>query len=108
MNNMENQFTAEELRIIELVRSEGYYNFVKIPNKGICALREFMFTTGIIVGISEHLYYGRYCYSSQTEAKKELNSWNGEGDPSGNWLKYKGEGGERENLGCKECKINQQ
>lgn len=30
--------------------------------------------------------------------------WNGIGDPLGNWIKYKGGGGERENETCKNFK----
>jgi hypothetical protein len=103
---MEEQFNAEELELIEYLKTEGYSHFKKVPNHGICSLRKFIFTTGIIVGLNPIGYYGRYCYSDYNEALNELKNWDGLGDPNGNWLKYKGEGGERENKGCEMCKAN--
>lgn len=101
------EFSKEELVLIEYLKTEGYYQFKKLPNKGICGLQNFVFTTGIVIGLTPIGYYGRYCYSSQSEASHELINWDGQDDPKGNWLKYKGEGGERENVGCKMCKSNQ-
>jgi hypothetical protein len=95
---MENQdFTQEELNLIEYLKIEGYYQFKKVPNHGICSLRDFAFTTGIIIGLTDYYYYGRYCYPNKQEASNSLKEWDGVGDPKGNWLKYKGEGGERRN-----------
>lgn len=34
---------------------------------------------------------------SVTNAVAALNEWDGNGDPSGDWIKYKGIGGERSN-----------
>jgi hypothetical protein len=100
------EFSNEELELIEYLKTQGYYQFRKVPNRGICSLRNFLFTTGIIIGLDVDSYFGRYCYSNQSEASEELKNWNGEGDPKGNWLKYKGIGGERENTngGCLMCK----
>ena len=99
-------FSTEELELIEFLKEEGYYDFRKVPNRGICSLRDFLFTTGIIIGLDEDSYLGRYCYSNQSEASEELKNWDGVGDPKGNCLKYKGVGGERENKngGCLMCK----
>jgi len=102
-NRKMEEFTDTELIMIESLKKEGYYGFRKVPNFGICGLRKFIFTTGIIIGLNPIDYYGRYCYSSEQEASERLKNWNGIGDPKGNWLKYKGVGGERENLGCKGC-----
>jgi len=62
--------------MIEYLKSEGYRELREIEGKGICGLMKFVFTTGLVIG---------------------MNSWDGKGDPSGNWIKYKGTGGEREN-----------
>jgi len=97
------EFSYIELLLIESLKKEGYYEFRKVPNVGMCCLQKFIFTTGIIIGVNAISYYGRYCYSSEQEASEQLKNWNGIGDPKGNWLKYKGSGGERENLGCKGC-----
>jgi hypothetical protein len=105
---MENKdFTKEELNLIQYLQTEGYYEFRKVPNHGICALRNFIFTTGIIIGLNPNSYYGRYCYPYQHEASNSLKEWDGIGDPKGDWLKYKGVGGERENEngGCLNCKV---
>jgi hypothetical protein len=102
---MEN-FSKEEMVLIEYLKTEGYYEFKKVENHGICGLQNFVFTTGIVIGLTPVGYYGRYCYSSQSEASQELINWDGQGDPKGNWLKYKGEGGERENDGCQMCRVN--
>jgi hypothetical protein len=101
------EFSNEELELIEYLKTEGYYDFRKVPNRGICSLRDFLFTTGIIIGLDEDSYLGRYCYSNQSEASEELKNWDGVDDPKGNWLKYKGSGGERENEngGCLMCKV---
>lgn len=100
------EFTQEELELIQFLKTQGYYEFRKVPNRGICSLRSFLFTTGIIIGLNKHTFFGRYCYSNEEEASVELKNWDGEGDPKGNWLKYKGIGGERENEngGCLMCK----
>jgi hypothetical protein len=92
------------------LETEGYSEIKEIPGKGICGLKDFIFTTGLIIGMTEIGYLGRYCYPSESEALDALNKWNGEGDPSGPWIKYKGSPGERSNPlienGCLTCKAN--
>ena len=89
------------------LEKEGYYSLREIPGRGTCGLMKFIFTTGLVVRIDEIGYEGRYCYSSGEDAQRALDSWNGEGDPSGPWIKYKGEEGERRNLTTTE-KCNEQ
>jgi hypothetical protein len=92
------------------LETEGYYGIREIPGKGLCGLRKFIFTTGLVIGMDEVQYYGRYCYSDESDALKALNEWNGKGDPSGPWIKYKGAPEERSNPemdnGCLTCKAN--
>lgn len=94
--------------LVEYLKSEGYYEIREVPGRGICGLRKFIFTTGLVVGMTKDLYYGRYCYSNESDASKALNEWNGEGDPDGPWIKYKGMPEERSNPlmedGCLNCK----
>jgi len=96
--------------VIKYLKSEGYTEIKEIPGVGICGLRSFIFTTGLIIGMNEIGYFGRYCYKTSREASDALKSWDGSGDPPGNWIKYKGEGGERENPnninGCLNCSKN--
>lgn len=72
---------------------KGKLNKVDINSKGICGLMDFMFTTGLIIGMDKIGYFGRYCYKTRQEALDALNSWDGSGDPPGSWIKYKGNGG---------------
>lgn len=96
--------------IIKYLKSEGYSEIREINSKGICGLMDFIFTTGLVIGMNEIGYFGRYCYKTRQEALDALNKWDGSGDPSGNWIKYKGTGGERENPnninGCLNCSKN--
>ena len=80
-----------------LLKKEGYYEIREIDGIGICALFKFIFTTGLVIGIHEIGYKGRYCYSKEKDALEALNSWDGNGDPSGPWIKYKGRPSERNN-----------
>ena len=92
---------------MRILKNEGYYEIREIEGIGLCGLFKFIFTTGLVIGIDEIGYYGRYCYSTEREAIEALNSWDGKGDPSGLWLKYKGRGGERTNHlvenACENC-----
>lgn len=81
----------------EVYESMGYSNLRMVYGIGLCGLMRMAFTTGLFIGIDEHGYYGRYCYPTWKEAEIALKNWDGEGDPPGNWIKYKGEGGERSN-----------
>lgn len=90
-----------------ILKNEGYYEIKEIDGKGTCGLFRFMFTTGLVIGIDEIGYEGRYCYSTEREAIDAINSWKGLGDPPGLWIKYKGRTGERSNPnfsnGCENC-----
>ena len=82
--------------LIEYLKKEDYTHF-KVINGQLCALRRFMFTTGLVVGLDRIGYDGRYCYESHADAISALKDWHGVGDPSGGWIKYKGVGGDRSN-----------
>ena len=69
---MSEEFNAEELELIEYLKTEGYFEFRKVANFGLCGLQKFVFTTGIVVGLNKIGYYGRYCYSDYNEASDEL------------------------------------
>lgn len=82
----------------EYLIEEEYFNIIEVPNKGICALYRFAFTTGLVYGIHEWGYSGRYCYSNLSDAKKALNKWDGLLEPQDDiWIKHKGEKGEYRN-----------
>lgn len=74
----------------------------QVPGHGLCGLHKFMFTTGLVFGIDEQGYHGRYCYTQWADAWKALRAWDGTGDPSGPWIKYKGPPTERLGPGATE------
>jgi len=79
----------------EQLEEEGYVDIREVPGRGICGIRKFLFTWGLIYGLDETGFKGRWCYNNYVEPVIYLREWDGEGDPKGNWIKYKGEGGER-------------
>ena len=85
--------------LIEWLKQEGYYNIREIPGQGLCGLREFIFTIGLCVKLDYYDYGGRYCYPKDIilESVVAIESWDGNDDPIGGWVKYKGKGGERRN-----------
>lgn len=87
--------TLEDYKpLIEKLESdkEGYYEFTVIPGKGLCAIRGFIYTVGLVIGLDETGYKERYCYPNEyvMDAVIALKNWNGEGYPPGNWIKRKG------------------
>lgn len=79
-----------------MLEDAGYKHLREIDDK-IYGTNRFLFTHGLMVGLDGWGYEGRYCYSSEVEALHALDKWDGKGDPSGNWIKYKGKNGERSN-----------
>ena len=68
----------------------GYVMPFKLRGK-IVALRQFLFTVAIVVGLDEHGYERRFCYESAREAQTALTQWMLSEDekPSG-YIKEKG------------------
>lgn len=78
------------------------YKFVKLMKNGEwLGIVGMNFTYGMCIGIDEHGYRGRYCYEHAIDAIIAAKEYEGVGDPSGMWIKYKGEGGERLGPGAK-------
>lgn len=75
-----------------IVETLGYYNPVYIEGRGWCALHNFLFTVGLVYGITEFEREGRYCYPHENaiDAHIAINTWDGVGHPSGGWVKHKG------------------
>lgn len=67
----------------------GYF-CIKDLTCGTTALRNYVNTTDIVVGIRGPSYRRRYSYDSEALARKALEAWDGNGDPGGPWLKCKG------------------
>lgn len=87
-----------DTQLVRHLRELGYSDLAEKPGVGLCGLMEFMFTGGLVVGLGPRSYKGRYCYETLLEAKLCLDAWDGQGDPPGMWIKYKG-AGQEERLG---------
>jgi len=85
-------------KLKEFLEEEGYVQLKEIEGRGICGVRKFIFTYGLIYGLDESGFKGRWCYDNYVEPVVALHNWDGIGDPKGNWIKYKGEDGERSRI----------
>lgn len=97
---MDNE-TLNSVSLISLLEKEGYTHIRGI-NGVLCGIRRFAFTTGLVVGLEKTGYEGRYCYSNHADAVQAIENWEMNGDPEGNWIKYKGISGERSNINYKD------
>lgn len=68
----------------------GYRCPFKLDGK-VIALREFLFTVAIMVGLDEFGYETRFCYGSEAQAANAMMNWviSGDEKPSG-YIKQKG------------------
>jgi hypothetical protein len=95
--------------LINQLKTEGYYDIRYIEGRGLCGLREFLFTFGLCYGLEENSYAGRYCYPKDSSSLfgsafvcvVALQTWDGKGDPVGNWVKHTGSEGEWSNPNSK-------
>lgn len=97
-----NDLEKDELRLEQLrdyLTQNGYYNLRVVPGRGICGLMKFIYTIGLVEGLNEINYEGRWCYpkSKIIESVVAITLWDGKEDPIGDWIKYKGKRGEYEN-----------
>ena len=75
----------------------GYAHPRKLPSGEWAAALDFLFTTGLVVGIEELGYRTRFCYPTNAQARAALMVWDGQADPPGPWIKEKGPGVDRSN-----------
>lgn len=69
---------------------DGFYNLKYVDGK-ICGMQDYLFTTAIVVGISENGYARRYCYPKFEDALKAFLIFDSlQNHPEGNWVKVKG------------------
>lgn len=89
---------------IEMAEDLGYYACKPLMFQGkqvMAGLRRFAFTVGLVFGIDETGYYGRYCFAEDYTARLALE--NISEIPSDlllenpDWIKYKGYGGDISN-----------
>lgn len=81
---------AQDLaKLFSFLQEEDYYNLLVINGK-VCGLHRFMFTTGLVVGLTFDSYERRYCYETERDAGAALILWDGVEHPDGPWIKLKG------------------
>ncbi|VTY23848.1 Uncharacterised protein [Xylophilus ampelinus] len=74
-----------------LLEAQGYRE-IAMRNDLVCAIKDFAFTTALLVGIDPIGYSLRYCYEHAGDAEVALAEWDGTGHPGGPWIKCKGAG----------------
>ena len=68
------------------------YSDLRVLGRELCGIKRFNFTTAVVVGLDVSGYQRRYCYEHDADARTALLLWDGEGHPSGPWIKCKGAG----------------
>ena len=96
-SNSEEQQQREDHRLrlhfaeLRALGEGNYSNLCVIAGK-VCGLGRYMFTTGILVGMTTDTpYERRYCYEQARDAFDALLAWDGTGHPGGPWIKVKGQ-----------------
>lgn len=77
---------------IDFCVANAYYGVRLLPSGEWAAIHNFLFTTGLMVGLDRTGYRTRFCYESVPEALVALEAWDGQGWPPGYWIKQKPEG----------------
>lgn len=87
--------------IMDGISMDRYSLIREVPGLGLCGVNRFMFTHGLVVGLTPWGYSHRYCYPMHEYRVEDIVSilmeWDGEGFPPGNWVKRKGEDGDLSN-----------
>lgn len=77
----------------DMVQHWEFLHVREVPGRGDCAVQRFIFTCGLLAGVALDSatidYAARYCYHSAREAVQALETWDGTGDPPGEWIKEK-------------------
>lgn len=68
------------------------YSDIRMLHSQVCALKQFNYTTAVVVDIGLSGYQRRYCFEHQEDARAALLAWDGHQHPSGPWIKCKGLG----------------
>lgn len=75
----------------EYLQLEGYTD-LQMKAGVLCGISLFCYTTGLVVGLAPMGYTKRYCFEHEADARSALDAWDGQGHPSGPWIKCKGAG----------------
>lgn len=74
-----------------MLSSSGYTE-IRSLNDQLCAVKQFNYTTALVVGLDDVGYQRRYCYEHRSDAQAALLAWDGREHPPGPWIKCKGGG----------------
>ena len=77
--------------LLSFLQEQGYRELRPIGDV-LCGLHRYNFTTGLAVGLTFECYERRYCFEHSEDALRALRDWDGQGHPSGPWIKCKGAG----------------
>ena len=80
---------TERAELIAYLNAAGYTRCTMLPTGELAAIMPMLFTTGLFVGLDHSGYQRRYCYGRRQDAIDALLAWDGQGDPSGLWVKEK-------------------
>lgn len=86
------EFEIFEFKIFLL--ETGYIHAKDIETQGMCGIQRIGFNWALCCSICDDIfdipYAYRYCYKDYSEALHDLLHWDGNGYPSGDWIKRKG------------------
>ena len=85
----------------EYLEQQGYRSIKQCKNGVWVGVYSMIYTFGLCIGLDEFGYNNIYCYENLEEVLKACMLYGGEGDPSGPWIKRKGEDGEKMGPGAK-------
>lgn len=77
--------------LLEMHAANGYSD-LRTLGEQVCAIKQFNFTTAVVVGLDSVGYQRRYCYELKSDAQAALIAWDGREHPFGPWIKCKGSG----------------
>lgn len=75
---------------VSSMHAQGYESLCVRGEAGLCAVKQFNFTWGLVVKMDPAGYERRYCFERREEAMAALAAWDGVGHPGGPWIKCKG------------------
>jgi hypothetical protein len=86
------QLTLEDFHheFLQALQAQGYEAMRVCGASGLCAIKQFNFTWGVVVGMDPLSHDRRYCYERRDEAVEALAAWDGTDHLAGPWIKCKG------------------
>lgn len=82
---------GQDQDLADWLTESGYTDLRRLPTGELAGVMRYLFTGGVVVGLTAGGYRTRYCYPTLEEAQQALAAWDGHGDPAGGWIKRKGD-----------------